>query len=177
MTDQPADHAMPWPEIEVPGNHADVLSAWLHADRAIEIVKTEMTARMEAQAGCTMLEHHALYRLATAADRRLSMLCLAEGLATSPSGATRVVERLVKRGWVVREQPPENRRQTDAVLTPAGYRALVEQTRPAYHGALTECFSSMLTAHDLEELRRIGRKLLEGHDQYLQKWLDVRFDQ
>jgi DNA-binding MarR family transcriptional regulator len=125
-----------------------------------------MTARMEAAGGCTLLEHQALFRLATAPGRRVSMLRLADGLGTSPSGATRLVERLVRRGWVVREQPPENRRQTDAVLTDEGHTALTERTRPAYHRAVTECFGEMLTDRDLADLRRIGRRLLEGHGRF-----------
>lgn len=175
MTDSPLDDA-PWPEIAVADNHADVLSSWLHVERAIEVVRAQMSAAIEAEAGCTMLEHHALFRLATAPDRRMSMSLLADALSTSPSGATRVVDRLVKRGWVTREQPPGNRRQTDAVLTADGHRNLVERTRPAYHRALTECFGDLLTERDFAELRRIGRTLLEGHDRLQPQWLDINFE-
>jgi DNA-binding MarR family transcriptional regulator len=106
----------------------------------------------------------------------MSMLRLADALTTSPSGATRLVERLVRRGWVVREQPPDNRRQTDAVLTDDGHRALLERTRPAYHQALTDSFSTMLTARELTDLQRIGRRLLTGHGAYEERrytaWVD-----
>jgi DNA-binding MarR family transcriptional regulator len=94
------------------------------------------------------------------------MLRLADALLTSPSGATRLVERLVRRGWVNREQPPDNRRQTDAVLTADGFRAFTRRTRPVYHRALTECFGRMLSGRDFVDLRRIGRSLLEGHHCY-----------
>jgi DNA-binding MarR family transcriptional regulator len=166
MSDRRAEE---WPDIAVPDNHADVLSAWLHTHQAVEVVQTAMTAEMQAAAGCTLLEHEALFRLATSAERRMSMLRLADALATSPSGATRLVERLVRRGWVVREQPSDNRRQTDAVLTDDGYRALTELTRSAYHQALTNCFGGLLTARDLADLRRIGRKLLDGHGRFDQR--------
>jgi DNA-binding MarR family transcriptional regulator len=166
-----------WPAIDVPDNHADVLAAWLHAHQAVEAVQAAMTTRMEAEGGCTLLEHQALFRLATAPDRRMSMLRLAETIATSPSGATRLVERLVRRGWVTREQPPDNRRQTDAVLTEAGYTALTERTRPAYHDALTKSFGDLLSPRDLADLRRIGRRLLEGHGRFdARRFADVRFE-
>jgi DNA-binding MarR family transcriptional regulator len=157
---------MPWPEIDVPANHAQALSAWLHAQHGMQVVQAAISARMEAEAGCSLAEHQALFRLAVAPHHRLSMLRLADALATSPSGATRLVERLVRRGWVVREQPPDNRRQTDAVLTEDGHRALLERTRSAYHRALTDGFSALLTARELADLQRIGRKLLKGHDAY-----------
>ncbi|MGY0233804.1 MarR family winged helix-turn-helix transcriptional regulator [Longispora urticae] len=154
----------PWPDVDVADNHAEVLAAWLTVQRAVEAVATAMTARMQEEGDCTLLEHQALYRLATAPGRRLSMLRLADALATSPSGATRVVERLFRRGWVAREQPPDNRRQTEAVLTAEGYTALTERTRPAYHRALAECFGDLLSTADLAELRGVGRALLAGHD-------------
>jgi DNA-binding MarR family transcriptional regulator len=168
---------MPWPAVDVPANHAEVLAAWLHAQQAIEAVQIEMTAQMQAAAECTLAEHQALFRLANAPARRLSMLRLAEALGTSPSGATRLVERLVQRGWVTREQPPNNRRQTDAVLTDDGYHALTQRTRPAYHRALTECFGAMLQPEDLADLRRIGGKLLDGHHRSSQRrFAEVRFE-
>lgn len=157
---------MPWPKIEVPANHAQALSAWLHAQHGIQVVQAAVSTRMEAEAGCGLAEHQALFRLATAPHQRMSMLRLADALATSPSGATRLVERLVRRGWVVREQPPDNRRQTDAVLTEDGQRAFLERTRPAYHRALTDSFSALLTPRELADLHRIGRKLLTGHGAY-----------
>lgn len=156
----------PWPTIDAPADHADALSAWLHAQHGIQAVQAAVSARMEAEAGCGLAEHQALFRLATAPHHRMSMLRLADALATSPSGATRLVERLVRRGWVVREQPPENRRQTDAVLTDDGRRAFLERTRPAYHRALTESFSALLTKRERAQLRAIGRKLLTGHGSY-----------
>ncbi|NUR70318.1 MAG: MarR family transcriptional regulator [Hamadaea sp.] len=155
-----------WPEIDVPDRHPEVLSGWLHIQQAVEIVQAAMTSRMERQAETSLTEHGALFRLATAPNRRMSMLRLADYLNTSPSGVTRLVDRLVRRGWVAREVPPENRRQTDAVLTAAGLEALTTMTRPAYHAALEECFGSLLDGDDLDDLRRIGRKLLEGHNRF-----------
>ncbi|WP_051366987.1 MarR family winged helix-turn-helix transcriptional regulator [Hamadaea tsunoensis] len=155
-----------WPEIDVPDSHPQVLSSWLHIHQAVETVENAMTGRMEQGAQTSLIEHQALFRLAIAPGRRLSMLRLADLLNTSPSGVTRLVDRLVRRGWVSREVPPENRRQTDAVLTPDGLHALTATTRPAYHAALEECFGSLLDEEDLADLQRIGRKLLEGHHRF-----------
>jgi DNA-binding MarR family transcriptional regulator len=60
---------------------------------------------------------------------------LAELLTIGRSGVTRLMDRLVGRGWVVREQPVGNRREVYATLTPAG-RAVLTRTRAAFASGL-----------------------------------------
>src|ERR1041384_6971341 len=110
---------------------SDALLAWLYAHQGVEAAQAAMSERMEAVAGCSLLEHSALYRLKMNGGR-LRMLDLSDLLAVSPSGVTRLVERLVKRGWVAREQPPDNRRLVIAVLTPEGEEACVGTTARVY---------------------------------------------
>jgi DNA-binding MarR family transcriptional regulator len=87
-------------------------------------------------------------------------------LDVSPSGVTRLVERLVKRGWVTREQPADNRRLVFAVLTAEGEEACLGVTARVYRASLAEEFAALLNERDLADLRRIGRKLLEGHGRW-----------
>ncbi|XVV04817.1 MarR family winged helix-turn-helix transcriptional regulator [Actinosynnema sp. CA-248983] len=91
--------------------------------------------------------------------------------AVSPSGVTRLVERLVRRGWVERSQLPENRRVVYAALTDEGREVLKATTAPAYRAAVAEEFAGALTERDLADLRRVGRELLEAHG----KWHAQRF--
>ena len=72
-------------------------------------------------------------------------------------------ERLVR---VTREQPPDNRRLVFAVLTPEGEEACLGTTARVYRAALADEFTSLLNDRDLADLRRIGRKLLEGHGRW-----------
>lgn len=139
--------------------------SWLYVQQGVDAVKTAIGRRMEAEAGCSLLEHVALYQLRHNGGR-LQMSELVELLDVSPSGVTRLVERLVQRGWVAREQPADNRRLVIAVLTPAGEEVCVGTTAPVYRAALAEEFSGLLSERDLADLRRIGRKLLEGHDRW-----------
>ncbi|GAA3870824.1 hypothetical protein GCM10022243_40210 [Saccharothrix violaceirubra] len=147
---------------------SDALLAWLYAQQGVDAVKAAMGARME-EIGCSLVEHEALYRI----DRsgRLPMSGLSELLAVTPSGVTRLIERLVGRGWVVRVQLPENRRVVYAELTPSGRAFLKSTTGPAYRAAVAEEFTAALTDRDVADLRRIGRKLLEAHD----RWDTERF--
>jgi DNA-binding MarR family transcriptional regulator len=144
---------------------SDSLYPWLHIQQGVVAVQDAMNAIIEAEAGCTLIEHSTLYRLKQA-DDGLRMGELAELLAISPSGVTRLIDRLARRGWVARAQPEGSRREVLARLTPEGLVALNTKTRPAYHRAVEQCFSGLLTERDLADLRRIGHKLLAGHDRW-----------
>ncbi|GLZ35880.1 hypothetical protein Lesp02_80670 [Lentzea sp. NBRC 105346] len=152
--------------------NSEAIYAWLYAQQGVEAVSEALDQRMESVAGCSLLEHSALYRLRMH-EGRLRMLELAELLAISPSGVTRLVERLVKRGWVVREQPPDNRRLVYAVLTDLGESMVAETTGRVYRESLAEEFTALLSERDIADLKRIGRKLLEGHG----RWEARRFAQ
>ncbi|GHH56903.1 MarR family winged helix-turn-helix transcriptional regulator [Lentzea cavernae] len=139
--------------------------SWLYVQQGVDAVKAAIGRRMEAEAGCSLLEHVALYQLHHNGGR-LQMSELVELLDVSPSGVTRLVERLVQRGWVAREQPAGNRRLVIAVLTPEGEEVCVGTTARVYRASLAEEFTGLLSERDLADLRRIGRKLMEGHDRW-----------
>ncbi|XVS65397.1 MarR family winged helix-turn-helix transcriptional regulator [Actinosynnema sp. CA-299493] len=147
----------------------DALLAWLYVQQGVDAVRVAVERRIEAVAGCSLLEHEALYRIDM--NDRLLMSELSDLLAVSPSGVTRLVERLVRRGWVAREQPPDNRRVVHAVLTDAGRQVLAATSAPAYRESVAEEFAAALSDRDLADLKRVGRKLLEAHG----KWDAKRF--
>jgi DNA-binding MarR family transcriptional regulator len=89
------------------------------------------------------------------------MVDLAELLTISRSGVTRLMDRLVGRGWVVREQPADNRREVYAALTPAG-RAVLARTRATFTTALQDTLGHHLDNQDVANLQHATRKLLEG---------------
>ncbi|MFS8101224.1 hypothetical protein LFM09_29280 [Lentzea alba] len=72
----------------------------------------------------------------------------------------------MKRGWVTREQPPDNCRLVHAVLTSEGEEACQGTTARVYRAAVADEFTSLLNERDLADLRRIGRKLMEGHGRW-----------
>ena len=77
-------------------------------------------------------------------------------LVTS-GGITYLVDRLVDRGFVKREQCPEDRRARYAVLTPAG-QSLIKRIFPA-HAARIEQAMSGLTQAEQREATALLRKL------------------
>lgn len=117
--------------------------------------------RLVAEAGCSLLEHDLLAWLTSTPQQRVQMLTLADMLGVTRGGLTRIVDRLVERGWVERDRPTSNRREVYAVLTPAGQDA-IEHARTIYLNVLRETLGVHLSRVELDELARITTKLLSA---------------
>jgi DNA-binding MarR family transcriptional regulator len=87
------------------------------------------------------------------------MLELADRLGVTPGGLTRIVGRLVQRGWIKRDRPPDNRREVYAELTAAGHGAM-GVARSCYVAVLAGTLGASLDEDDLNDLSRITGKLL-----------------
>lgn len=71
---------------------------------------------------------------------------------------TRLLDRLVKKGYVVRETCPENRRKIDISLTDSG-KTLFEKAHLSAKQTLGNFFETQITEHEAKELRRILGKI------------------
>lgn len=80
-------------------------------------------------------------------------------LASNPD-ITRLLDRLVKKGYVLRETCPENRRKIDISLTDSG-RKLFLQAHLSTKRAIGDFFEKQITADEANELRRIMHKMRE----------------
>jgi len=87
----------------------------------------------------------------------------------SPSGTTRIADRLEKDGLIVRETPRENRRIVRVQLTDHG-RKVLGQAKETFRTTLHETFGNHLADSDVAELRRTLRHLLEKND----TWQEAR---
>lgn len=137
--------------------------AWLELQQATSLLRSELSRRMEAATGMTATEHDVLWQLANHVDRRMTMSQLADRAMITPSGATRWVERMERKGWVRRETLSENRRVTYAALTPEGVKAVRRSFR-ATLGDRAELFDDRLDDDDVRDLRRVLGKLLRRVD-------------
>ncbi|HRJ26250.1 MAG TPA: MarR family transcriptional regulator [Fimbriimonadaceae bacterium] len=93
-----------------------------------------------------------LLALEDAPGQRLRMIDLAERMVFSPSGLTRLIDRLVEAGWVDREANLKDRRSVYAVLTPAGL-AERERTWPRYRELIQEQFGQYLSDRAAKAVR------------------------
>ena len=139
----------------------DLLVAWLNLARVSASVRIELDRAMERETGIGLSEGEVLFRLMFAPEESLRMSDLADQLCMAQSGITRLVDRLVEHGFVVRETRPSNRRTIDARLTPAG-RAVFERARPFYMSVIREKFGRGLTPREAARLRAILRSVLAG---------------
>jgi DNA-binding MarR family transcriptional regulator len=108
-------------------------------------------------AGMSASEHAALVTLLTHPDRPVSWL--GDVLGLSSSGATRLVDRLVGSGWVVRT-PASDSRERRLRLTRRG-RARARAALRERHETLTSSISS-LTPAEREVLEQLLDRLVAG---------------
>lgn len=137
--------------------------AWLELQQATARLRAKLSRRAEQEAGMSATEHDVLWNLANDVDRRMTMSDIAERAMVTRSGATRLVERLERKGWVHRESFTDNRRVTYAVLTRDGVDA-VRRSAQSLHRARAEVFDERLSDADVADLRRILGKLLRRLD-------------
>jgi DNA-binding MarR family transcriptional regulator len=136
---------------------------WRNLHLADAVVCDQLNARLGEGVGCSLLEHDLLAWLAAAPAKRLRMLDLATNLRITPGGLTRIIDRLVDRGWIERERPVENRREVYTTLTKAG-TAAHRTARVIYSRVIEETFARHLNEQDLLTLDAIAQKLLDRLD-------------
>jgi DNA-binding MarR family transcriptional regulator len=129
------------------------LEAWrafLSAQRAL-LDRLEDDLRREH--GLPLSSYEVLLFLSRAPDDRMRMHELAESVLLTPSGLTRLVDRLAAEGLVTRQSCPTDRRGAFVVLTPAG-RARLRRAAPSHLRGIQEHFGRHLTDADAETLSR-----------------------
>jgi DNA-binding MarR family transcriptional regulator len=101
-----------------------------------------------------------LVALHGAPGRRLRMHELAEAVVRSPSGLSRLVDRLAERGLLERQPCSEDRRCQFATLTGDGAAAL-DAAWPGYAGGILRHFGGRLSDADLETLLELLDQLAD----------------
>ena len=85
---------------------------------------------------------------------------LKKGILVSNPDVTRLLDRLVKKGYVVRKTCPENRRKIDISLTESG-RELFNKAHLSAKQALGDFFEKQISEDEAAELRKILHKIRE----------------
>jgi DNA-binding MarR family transcriptional regulator len=110
-------------------------------------------------------EYDVLVQLGFAPDGRLRMNELSDRVRLSPSGLTRLVDRLVQGGLVKRGRCGSDRRGTYAILTSAG-KVRLRRASPVHLRGIREHFSRHLSPAQLEAvaeaLEPLGRDMPLG---------------
>ncbi|MEM6792960.1 MAG: MarR family winged helix-turn-helix transcriptional regulator [Acidobacteriota bacterium] len=91
--------------------------------RTTDIIRRRITELL-APAGITQQQYNVLRILRGAGEGGLPTLAIAERMVERTPGITRLIDRLVTKGWVIRERADEDRRRVDCRITAAGLELL-----------------------------------------------------
>jgi DNA-binding MarR family transcriptional regulator len=114
--------------------------------RTVALWQNRADAELGALHGIGLSDFAAMHHLAEAPGGRLRRVDLAQRLALTPSGVTRLLAPLERRGIVTREESGHDARATYAVLTRSG-KALVKDAT-ATVGAIAESILGSLGERD-----------------------------
>jgi DNA-binding MarR family transcriptional regulator len=117
-----------------------------------------LEAELQAEQHLSLADYDVLVQLAEAPEQSLRMHELADSVLLSRSGLTRMVDRLVRGGYVARVPCPNDQRGRLAVLTPAGLDRL-RRAAPTHLRGVREHFTGRLSAAELETLGRLMDRL------------------
>lgn len=108
----------------------------------------------------THAQLNVLYTLYEFDPKPVSANELKKRILVNNPDVTRLLDRLVKKGLVLRETCPENRRKINILLTDSG-RTLFEKAHLSAKNALGDFFEKQITEDEAIELRRILHKIRE----------------
>jgi len=137
------------------------LLAWRGLIRLRETVMREIDGRLRREGLLSLADYGVLITLVTEPTLGLRMSELGVRRMLTPSGITRVVDRLEKRGLVRREPDPSDGRAAVAVLTRPGLEAL-RRAQFVHHAAVRELYLGSLTVRELEQLAALFEKAQPG---------------
>lgn len=130
---------------------ADEMDAWRSFVDASTAVMAGVEADLEAAHDLRVGEYGVLVSLSEQPDDRMRMCDLAAVLHLSPSGLTRRIDAMVKRGLVDRTPSADDRRVMLAGLTAKG-RSTLELAAPGHVASVRARFIDHLSRAQLMEL-------------------------
>lgn len=120
---------------------AEQLEMWRSFVRANALIVRRLDGDLMASHGLPLPWYDVLARLVEADGHRLRMSELAERVMLSPSGLTRLVDRMTEAGLIRREPAEGDARGFYAVLTDDGYQRLRAATGTHLRGILDHVLS------------------------------------
>ena len=135
------------------------LGAWRGLLRVHSALVRILDAELEAAHGLPLSSYDVLIHLQSSPGRRLRMAELAESVLLSRSGMTRLVDRLVRDGLIVRDSCESDGRGSFAVLTDEG-EALLARARPTHLDGVRERFLGRFSDAELRTLAQLWERVL-----------------
>ena len=150
---------MPTPRLEELS--ATELGAWRGLLRVHTALVRELDAELEAAHDLPLSSYDVLINLQSAPAKRLRMAELADSVLLSRSGVTRLVDRLVREGLIVRDTCESDGRGSFAVLTEEG-EELLARARPTHLAGVRALFLRHFSDSELRTLAGLWEKVRPG---------------
>ena len=138
----------------------------MRAWRSYVETRSDLDAAIESDlrsTGLSLGDYQVLVFLSEAPQRRRRMCDLADDLQLSPSGLTRRLDGIVRRGWVERIGSDDDRRVMLAALTDEGL-AMLESAAPTHVDSVRRHLVDLLDDDELDALARIFGKIRTALD-------------
>jgi len=100
--------------------------------------------------GVTLQQYNVLRILRGAGSEGLPTLAVGERMLERTPGVTRLIDRMVKKGWVTRSRCTDDRRKVWCKITPSGLDLLGRLDEPVE--IVDDTFLDVLDEHELEAL-------------------------
>jgi DNA-binding MarR family transcriptional regulator len=126
------------------------MKTWRALQWAHTVILRKLEKEMEEE-NLPLAWFDVLIHLAEAPDGQLRMQDLAGSAVMSPSGLTRLIDRMEKAGYVTRQRTAEDRRGAYAVITPTG-RAELQRIWPIHVDGIQRYFDTNVRDEDIPAL-------------------------
>lgn len=146
----------------------DERAAWLGLLSMTTLLPGALETPLQSAAKLSLFEYNVLAMLSEAATKTLPMSELAARTSASLSRLSHVVKKLQARGFVERGVHADDGRVTSVTITPEGL-FLVKKIAPLHVESVRQLVFDSLDAQDVQDLARIGRKVVAGLDS--QHWI------
>ena len=123
----------------------------------------ELSAALVASHGLTINDYGCLLLLSRVGEQGMRRIDLANELQLSPSGITRLLDRLEDQGLVGKGECKEDARVSYAVLTDAGL-AKIEEAWPEHVDAVERRVGAALSAEEIQTLSELLGRLSDSDE-------------
>ncbi len=139
---------------------ATAVAAWEALFRAQVSVMRRLSAEFPA-GDVSLNDYDVLFTLSRATERRLRIRDLGENLLISQPSVSRLIDRLVSRGFVEKIPDPDDGRGIIVILTDEGFAAF-RRTAVRHMESIVDRVGSALTDEELRQLTDLCDRLRLG---------------
>src|SRR3954471_333078 len=147
----------------IPKTSESAVQALGHLLGAHATLTRELSARLVEEHGLTMSEYEVLFLLSREPEHSIRRIDLSREVRLSPSGITRMLDRLEATGLVKKGHCSQDARVTYAVLTDAGMKKLRE-CAPDHFAAVERLIGERLSDAEIASLNKLLDRLSDLDD-------------